>query len=90
MDTGISLLPVQFFPVAIKTFPFLQPQFKCVVGFELCEKVFERETVTLNECRPKKNKIGRFETAREQFYDNKRDSKFNLEKKTKTKRIQCD
>ena len=88
MDTGVSLLPVQFFPVAIKTFP-CNRSFKCVVGFELCQKVFERETVTLNECRPKKNKIGRFETAREQFYDDKRDSKFNLEKKTKTKRIQC-
>ena len=48
----------------------LQPQFKCLVGFELCQKVFERETVTLNKCRPKKNKIGRFKTAREQ-----RDSK---------------
>ena len=56
----------------------LQPQFKCLVGFELCQKVFEREKVTLNECRPKRNKIGRFKTAREQFHDNKRDSKFNL------------
>ena len=74
MDTGISLLPVQFFPVAIKNLS-LQQLFKCLVGFELCQKVFERETVTLNEWRPKKNKIGRFKTAREQFYDNERDSK---------------
>ena len=66
MDTGISLLPVQFFSRGLS----LQLQFKCLVGFELCQKVFERETVTLNECRPKKNKIGRFKTAREQ-----RDSK---------------
>ena len=48
MDTGISLLPVHFFPVAIKNLS-LQPLFKCLVGFELCQKVFERETVTLNE-----------------------------------------
>ena len=84
---GLHCYRYSFFPWPLNL--SLQPQFKCLVGFELCQKVFEREKVTLNECRPKRNKIGTFKTAREQFHDNKRDSKFNLWRKIKTDRAQC-